>query len=291
MQKRKVLLITLLAVMLFGSFLYGLAAGVYQLPPYTLFQRVKNAVDQPGQDKVSPQVPDALAEPLLDEVAAQETLAEGGGLESILQLIEAQQFQTQTETIDFVRDFVYRNSIHLADEEFWEYAYNTPRVLEMLYDTYRNDAPPPHLVCDPRSYAMAEILGNLSIRRRVVYVYTDSLGEEVQSHTFLEVYNEDFERWEVQDPDYNVYWEDMRTGERLSTLQLVLDDLDAFMPRSSSADLVDFALERLKPYYFEVLVYPGGSGVVNIERFDPENPFLSELADYPLLYIQGFSSP
>jgi hypothetical protein len=291
MNKRKVMLFALVAVLVGAGFLYGLAAGTYHLPPYTLFQEVKNAVEQLGQDKSLPPMPEVLEEPSLDEVAAQEMLDEDGGLQSILQLIEAQQFQTQTETIDFVRDFVYNNSIHMIDEEFWEYAYDTPRVLEMLYDTYANDAPPPHLVCDPRSYAMAEILGHLSIRRRVVYVFTDSLGDEVQSHTFLEVYNEDFGRWEVQDPDYNVYWEDTRTGERVSTLQLVLDDLEAFEPRSSSAERVAFALEHLKPYYFEALVYPGGSGVVNIERFDHENPFLSDLDEYPLLYVQGFSSP
>ena len=291
MNKRKILLFVLVAVLVGVSFLYGLAAGTYHLPPYTLFQRAKNAVEQLGQDRSTPLVPEALEAISLDEVASQEALNEDGGLQSILHLIEAQQFQTQTETIDFVRDFVYNNSIHMIDEEFWEYAYDTPRVLGMLYDTYANDAPPPHLVCDPRSYAMAEILGNLSISRRVVYVYTDSLDDGVQSHTFLEVFNEDYERWEVQDPDYNIYWEDTRTGERVSALQLVLDDLDSFMPRSSSDDRVTFALERLKPYYFEVLLYPGGSGVVNIERFNHENPFLSDLDEYRLLYVQGFSSP
>ncbi|MCD4671034.1 MAG: hypothetical protein K8R77_00090 [Anaerolineaceae bacterium] len=63
------------------------------------------------------------------------------------------------------------------------------------------------------------------------------------------------------------------------------------MPRSFSADAEAFALEHLKPYYFEVLVYPGGSGVVNIERFNIEDPFLDTLADSRLMYVQGFSNP
>jgi hypothetical protein len=274
MKIRRIWWFVVLAGLVLASFLGGLAVGVYRLPPYALLQGIKNAIEQDVHEDSSL----SISLPLLEEPDLEELPDTVNGLWAILQLIEAQDFQTQTEVIDFVREFVYENSIHKMDEEFWEYAYDTPRVLDMLYDTYANDAPPPHLLCDPRSYAMAEILGNLSIRRRVVYVFTDSLGDEVQSHTFLEVFNEDFERWEVQDPDYNIYWQDSRTGERLSTLQLLLDDLETSIPRSSSQVYVDFALERLKPYYFEVMVYPGGGGVVNIERFNQENPYLDALS-------------
>jgi len=279
MKKQKTIWIVLTVVLVLGSFTYGLAMGTYHLPPYEAIRGIKNALDAP-----TPTPPPAIEAP-------QEEASVSQYLPDILRLIEDQGFETQTETIDFVRDFVYLNSVHKLDKEFWEYAYDTPRVLDMLYETYSQDAPPPHLVCDPRSYALAMILDELSIQSRTVYMYTDDfIADEdkgIQSHTFLEVYNEDFGRWEVQDTDYNIYWEHIETGQRVGVMQLVLDDLSHYAPRSFTPEVEAFAAERLPPY-FEVMIYPQDKvGVVNIERFDPANPFLETREGVTLIYVQG----
>ena len=68
-------------------------------------------------------------------------------LVKIRKYIESQRFHSETERIDFIRDWVYRNSIHKIDAEHDRYARDTPRILFMLWRSYQTSKDFPHLSC------------------------------------------------------------------------------------------------------------------------------------------------
>ncbi|MFN8490932.1 MAG: hypothetical protein U0350_25285 [Caldilineaceae bacterium] len=200
-------------------------------------------------------------------------------LDAIKAYIQGQHFVNETERIDFIRDWVNQNSIHLIDKDHDAYATNVSKVLTMLWQTYLTDQAPPHLSCGPRAVAMQVILNRLGIQSRLVYIFTDNY-DQVQSHTFLEVFNRDTKSWEIQDPDFNIYYVDLRTQKRLATADLIWGDLDVLSPQSADAqgwEANNVAI--LKQDYFEAMMYPAQNKsqksviLINNDRFDPKKSF------------------
>jgi len=227
-------------------------------------------------------------------------------LQAIKSYIEAQSFSGETERIDFIRDWVNQNSIHLIDKAHDQYAFNTPKVLTMLWQTYLTDQSPAHLSCGPRALAMQAILNELGIQNRLVYIFTDNY-DQVRSHTFLEVFNREVNKWEIQDPDFNLYYVDLRTQKRLATADLTWGDLDILVPQSATAQgWEENNVAFLKQDYFEAMMYPAQKKddkfviLINHDRFDPEkifkenrnvtfNTFANRAYKKPLMLVnQGF---
>jgi hypothetical protein len=199
-------------------------------------------------------------------------------LASIAQLVRDQTFASEEARIVFVRDFVYRHSIHRIDEEHARYAFDTPKVLEMLW-LNRGSGQPPHLSCGPRALAMQSVLDALQIASRVVMIFSDN-ETEVVSHTFLEVYDHETRRWSIQDADFNVHYINLDTLESASTIELVWGDPDRFIPRSPDHDgWEENRLAHVKRDYFEAMIQlshlDGGRSavLVNLDRFDPARRF------------------
>lgn len=193
--------------------------------------------------------------------------------------IQAQHFASETERIDFIRNWVNQNSIHLIDKEHDEYAFKAPIVLTKLWQTYLTGQAPPHLSCGPRAVAMQKILEELGIPARLVYIFSDNY-DQVQSHTFLEVLNSATNRWEIQDPDFNIYYVDLRTQKRLATAELIWGDLDILVPQSSIVQgWEENNVVVLKQGYFEAMMYPAQQKnaksviLINNNRFDPAKVF------------------
>ena len=118
---------------------------------------------------------------------------------------------------------------------------------------------------------MIYILDALGIRSRMVNVFTSDF-DVLRSHTFLEAYNPDSGHWEIQDPDYDVYYVYKANAARVSTSQILLDPLDQFQIMSKYPDQVDTAGKSVLPHYFQAVVFHdevGGinMGVVNTSRF------------------------
>ncbi len=200
-------------------------------------------------------------------------------LSKIVQIIEQQKLSSATEQIDFIREFVYDNSIHKIDAEHRQYAWNTLRVLTMLYDFYHDHIHPPHLSCGPRALVMEAILQTVGIESRLVHIYTDN-SRQLNGHTFLEVSNPDNHQWEVQDPDFNVYYTPQNANIRLSVMQLVFGNLDAVVPHSSEKQgWQENNVEHLKENYFEAVMYDKrrtnriSLALINTERFSPDTQF------------------
>lgn len=217
--------------------------------------------------------------PTLNRLAYKATAASQKDLAQIVQMIQAQPFTSESAKIDFVRNWVYENSIHLIDKDHDQYAFRPATVLSMLWQTYSTGAPPPHLSCGPRTWALKIILDQLGIPSRVVMIFTDD-NPGISSHTFLEVFDWESADWVVQDPDFNIYYINQRTRQRLSTLQLLLGDLSAIVPVSGAkVGWQENEVEHLKQHYFEALLYMnhlhGKKSVVmvNLDRFDLNKRF------------------
>jgi len=120
------------------------------------------------------------------------------------------------ETIDFTRALVYENSIHKEDKEHDSYAFNKQAVTKKIWQAIKGGEKP-HLSCGPRVYAMKDILIELNIQSRVVDVI---YSNDLKSHTVLEVYNHEINRWQIHDPDNNSVLKD-KYNNRLSAVNVL----------------------------------------------------------------------
>ena len=203
-------------------------------------------------------------------------------IKNITKIIDSRNLLALRERIDFIRNFVYENSINLIDDEHDKYALNTQKVLNMLYNFYKTGNNPPHLSCGPRALAMKAILDNLSIENRIVNIFCDDF-DSIQSHTLLEVFISDENRWEVQDPGYNIFFMDSNSLERLSSANLLFGSMKNVIVCSNNKSsgwekLYDFENVN-KNNYFEAVMYDNSKEnkksviLVNTNRFSVSKIF------------------
>jgi hypothetical protein len=105
----------------------------------------------------------------------------------------------------------------------------------------------------------------------MVNVFTSDF-DTLRSHTFLEAYNPDTGHWEINDPDYDIYYVYKNTTARLSTSQILLAPLDQVQVQSKYPDQIDTASHSVLPHYFQAVVFHdeiGGAsiGMVNTTRY------------------------
>lgn len=289
LHRKNLLIIGLCVLTGLLSFGYGLAAGTYKLPPYSALARVREYARANLLPSPPTPTPDS-AEAAYPEV-----------MHKIVDLVKQQNYQTKIEQIDFVREFIYQNSQHGLDAESEKYRLELPVTLTMLWAHYQDHADPPLLECSSRTVAMMYILDGLGIRSRMINVFTSDF-KTLRSHTFLEAYNPDNGHWEIQDPDYDVYYVYSGTAARVSTSQILLEPLDRFQIQSKYPDQVDTAGESVLPHYFQAVVFHdevGGTsiGIVNTSRFifkgsgkDLYGYVKRSYGTVPFLTVQGFEN-
>ena len=236
-------------------------------------------------------VADAIRDRLTQQETPEETEARLREIEQLINIIaeDIAQFSSETDRLDYIRNFVYTYSIHQGGEE---YAWHTPTVLAMMYQFYTTQENPPHLTCGSRALTMKAILDKLGKENRVVMIFSDNFSR-VRSHTFLEVWNQQTQRWEIQDPDLNIFYQNTATLSRASTLELVLGQIEHFEPCSSetSCGWEAHDLKRLvdnrrfgavmydqrnhleRQIFNTTPVYESSVIVVNTDRFSVTKPF------------------
>jgi len=128
---------------------------------------------------------------------------------------------------------------------------------------------------------MNTILERVQIQSRLVHIFSDE-RTFLSNHTFLDVFNSDTQRWEAQDPDFNVYYVDDLDGRRLSSAHLVFTDLSRATPISvGSSGWTENGLDPIRDH-FEALMYDGRRDgidtavLVNTRRFDLGRRFPGE---------------
>lgn len=122
--------------------------------------------------------------------------------------------------LDKLRVFINKNSQHKEDEEFYTLWRDKTKIAGAFIDYLekrRTDLP--HMECATRASLMAAILKSEGYRVRSVDAhYVDEKGILI-GHALLDVYNRQTKTWETQDPEYDVYWKNTRTGKRASMLE------------------------------------------------------------------------
>lgn len=124
------------------------------------------------------------------------------------------------DLIDSIQNFINLNSDHIeTSDDFKKNAFNTPFVLQRILEVFLDKTTDkPDLSCTPRAWAMRRILSFYNIDSKIICLYFKG-SHGIRSHTFLEVWNEYSNRWEVRDPDLNVVYKN-KLGANLSIFQM-----------------------------------------------------------------------
>jgi hypothetical protein len=131
------------------------------------------------------------------------------------------------EKIDLAREAVHNGSIHNANDEFYK-NWKSDQIDENFLKYLKNElSQPPSMECTSRSGLLGRILRHAGYQVRDVVVY--NVNNNLTSHTFIEVQNLSTGLWEAQDPDFNIYWRNISTGQRASYAN-VLSDFKAYEP-------------------------------------------------------------
>ncbi|SDT46507.1 calcium-binding protein [Pseudomonas prosekii] len=136
---------------------------------------------------------------------------------------------------DTARELLSSNTTH-SDGDWWAVHGNDPfYVAEQLYKTITGDptAERPELLCGNIVNVFSGLCAELGLQKRSIWTYSDSQGF-FQGHTYLEIFNTTSNKWEIQDADYNVYYTDIRTGERVGVMDMMnADDVEYFIPNNA----------------------------------------------------------
>jgi hypothetical protein len=115
------------------------------------------------------------------------------------------------ERVDLMRNFINKNSFHKIDAAFYAtWRDDTKLAGEVIDYVKKGAAEPPHLECSTRSHLLLNMYRAAGYEARSIVVFR--LAEELPSHTFVEVYDPAEKQWEIQDPDYNIYWRRIKIG-------------------------------------------------------------------------------
>lgn len=129
------------------------------------------------------------------------------------------------DKLDILRKFINENSQHKIDEEFYSLWRDRIKMADAFIDYLdgrRKDLP--HMECASRSGLMSAILKSEGLNTRSVDVYYQGQQGILSSHALFDVYNPEMRRWETQDPEYDVYWKNLETGDRVSMVEAGADD-------------------------------------------------------------------
>jgi hypothetical protein len=145
-----------------------------------------------------------------EKIRDKETERKIARLESLTGIGEKDSFHQQ---IDKITDFVWSNSVHRIDNSFRAIQGFVDLQADLLRAHAMGETPEkPHLECSTRSNLVEHMLWNRGYKTRSVAVWRSD--ERMSSHTFLEVWNDAGNHWEITDPDHNFYWFDKLENRR-----------------------------------------------------------------------------
>lgn len=131
------------------------------------------------------------------------------------------------EVTNNIRRFVYDNSVHMEDEEFYAHWRDYEVMLRKMYEHANGETDKKvHLECSTRTGITERILQKMGYITRSISVHR--YEPNYPAHTFFEVYNFERKDWEIHDPDHNVFWKNIKTNERASIEDLVRGPIDDF---------------------------------------------------------------
>lgn len=176
-----------------------------------------------------------------------------------------------SDTIDAVHRFIQTNSI-LDQQKTYDADYSDAIELMFNYAEGKSEEQP-FLQCDGRSTSMLTILQELGIESRLVFLYRPVPGY-LSQHTTLEVFNPDTQRWQVHDLNWDFYYVDAETMERVSAERILFGSRETLLgcPMEGGDCTVEVMEESAS--YFDALRYGYTFELwVNPDRFDLSTRF------------------
>lgn len=195
---------------------------------------------------------------------------------------------------DKIRTFVFNNTIFGEGKEFRKIWGNHKEISDKIYSyASKQSKKPPPLECSARTSVMENLLQILGYDTRSIDVH--AFGEDYESHSFLEVKDPKTGKWHAQDPQFNVYWRDRLTKERLGIRDLVERSQDSYEPCQNNTNC-GWTLQNREGHDLLDLKKRFGLAVaidrkhgkrplfVNKERFDLNTP--QKVGDKNLTYCE-----
>jgi hypothetical protein len=135
--------------------------------------------------------------------------------------IQSSKHASNSELFDAVRNYIHQNSRHKEGTHYHQTrSFNTDSVLKDIYKLkHRTSDNVPDMSCSPRAWAMRRILKAMSFETRILMFY-QVRNEKLFSHTVIEVKNKENDKWELHDPDVNIFFKDTVRGERVSFMAM-----------------------------------------------------------------------
>ena len=147
-------------------------------------------------------------------------------VEEIIELIDLPPSKSFRETVDAVRVFVNDHSRGKMDATFYAMRNDPVAFAKGLIAHARDPSTERvHMECSTRARLMEGILRQMAVETRTIGIF--ATNGRFSSHSFLDVFNPQSKQWETVDPDYDLYWIDRSTGNRVSLVEAAekLDDL------------------------------------------------------------------
>ena len=129
---------------------------------------------------------------------------------------------------DTLRHFVHTQSRQLPDAENRTLG-DVKAITSAIIDYAEGRrAEPPHLICGARAHVLVDLYRRLGYRARLVFVF-DTDQSDMSAHTFVDVFNPATEKWESEDPTYDIHWRQVSSTDRTSIFDSA-EDIGAIEP-------------------------------------------------------------
>ena len=168
---------------------------------------------------------------------------------------------------DKLRELVNAHSLHKSGNAKIENAH------ARLYEYAAGQSTrPPLLQDEARAYILRDLLYIKGFKARLVTLFH---GETLAPHTLVEVYNPRRRRWELQDPDYNIFFTLKGSIQRSAAADMVAGPLSDFTPCLmenycdwQSVSPEGMRAEDLRPYFAAAYIHGREELLVNKNRLD-----------------------
>lgn len=143
-------------------------------------------------------------------------------LAEIAALVRSRAVVEGISNADALRIFLSTNSTHSNGAWWAEHSSDWRYVAEHLYKTATGapDAERPEMLCGNYVDFYSAIGSYLGIACRSVWTFAQINGT-LTGHAYLEVFDPNSGKWTIQDPDYNVAYVDLATGNRAGIIDIV----------------------------------------------------------------------
>ena len=211
-------------------------------------------------------------------------------IKQMISLIDSQIDKSSVHAItDSARRIIQKHTQHSDQFSYCDDISCVKDMANAISAHIKNNAQEPKMLCSHRTLMQRIILEHYGLETRGVNL----VNKGNQGHVFLEVKNGN--KWEIVDPDYNIYYKKLATNERMSLKQLIKKDFKDFVPCSEKGCSWKIAHSKDVPppvalkadEYYGVGYIQGEVLYVHSEKFNSaiDEAWLKEISDADNFYF------